>query len=116
MAADRDDRRVRAAHRRRHAAVHAAAARLAADRAALGGPPGTALGAAAEHFTVFGGLRPAVLLAGAGVAGVHLAAHLGAAAFRRDRRRGAAAVGLAAAARRRDARRVLPPGDRRSAG
>ena len=85
MAADRDLRRVRAADRRGHARLDAVAFGVAADGTAVGGAPVAFVPAAAFDLALLACLRPRLLLAGAGLAGLHLAAVLGAAAVRGGR-------------------------------
>ena len=65
----------------------AAAAGVAASSGAVGGPPVTEVPAAALDVAVLDRVQPGVLLAWSGVAGLHLAADLGAVPVGRARRR-----------------------------
>ena len=79
------------------------------------GHPSTKVPAAAVDVALLARVQPDMLLARAGVAGLHLAAVPGRCAARASAGGVRAARGVARATGRRDVRRVLPPGDRRAA-
>src|SRR5262249_33731969 len=70
---------------------------------------------AAVDLALLGRIQPGLLLARAGLAGLHLAAHLGTVPVGRTGRGVSAARGVARPTGRRNVRRVLPPGERRAA-